>query len=335
MSQDDPRGALSTFGDFGLYCNGTDTTLRVEMQKLDAYYEGAGGYFRCSLDERDEWNGNPGTLSQHVPGWGPAVPAYTDTEPIFGWGDGSAGGGTDGWQGEDVPCFVRGTLRTGSLARTYDGYQAIPAGFNCLHSFFGPMAKLFFGPQWGEYVTRFNTPYYALSGTRNLPVDYVWACPPSEGLPARSLPYYYTDDSAISFNSVYDGTSLSSSFATLVGKLYQASGACLAILSGGTLANYGSNDTSFRVHSAVSEATAAAEEGESLCVAERLSRIESAISQLIALTTYSYYVSGASVDSAPASGASVAEGVLNYLKQFLGSGMSDSGSPLVEEGEEE
>lgn len=321
MSQDDPRGNLSTFGDFGLY-----STSSAENQSLKSG-EMSSSLFDAQLSGQISMDWGP----MGYPGYGTEMgPILTEKQCHF-----VASFNNGKWNSEPNTFNLYGWLRTGSLARTYDGYQAGPTAINAIHSFLGPMARLFFGPSWGEYVTRANIPYQNLEGTQKMPVDYVWACPPSQGLPDRLLPYYYTDTDSISFRSVYDReVELSSSFEVLLGRIYQAAGAILAILSGGTLANYGGEDTSSRVVEAVTESTSLTEDGEGVSVSERLARIESAVSQLIALTTYSYYISGASVDSAPASGSSVAEGVLNYLKQFLGSGAPDPVPPPEEDGEE-
>lgn len=328
MSQNDPRGNLAAFGDFGVYFDASDNSqtctgifdsfrghghsevgvpggesvLTFSTQGLPGADSGVGGLIASNVADNVINFGCSLKLLEHNFVFDEGPDSSVDPQIRFtGWG------------------------RTGSLARTYDGYQAIPTGFNAIHSYIGPMARLFFGPGWGQYVTRANLPYQNLEGTIKVPVDYEWACPPSSGLPDQLLPFFYTDDTAIGFNSIYDRTQeLHSSFATLLGRVYQASGAILQILSGGTLANYGSSsDTSSRVVSAVQSAIIETDEGETLSVSDRLARIESTVSQLIALTTYSYYVSGASIDST--SGSSVAEGVLDYLKTFLGSGVASEG----------
>lgn len=334
MSQNDPRGSLATFGDFGIYFNPSDNG-----QTSTGFFDSFLGRGRTNVDMPNGttaltfWTQglagpNSGRMGLIASKAADNIIRFActlrllDQYYVYGEGPGLS---------VDPQIRFTGWGRTGSLARTYDGYQAIPTGFNAIHSYIGPMARLFFGPSWGQYVTRANVPYQNLEGTRKAPVDYEWACPPSSGLPDQLLPYFYTDETAVSFHSIYDqSVELHSSFATLLGRVYQASGAILQLLTGGTLANYGSNsDTSSRVISAVQSSTSVTDEGETLSVADRLARIESTVSQLIALTTYSYYVSGASIDST--GGASVAEGVLEYLKTFLGSGIA---SELEAGGEE-
>ena len=211
--------------------------------------------------------------------------------------------------------YLAGWFKNLSLLATAEGYNYLPISFSLTSFWLNELSAFFVD---GEAYSGLSSPgyqYKTVDSTNNVS-ESSYNLHYLQGTQDRSLPIMWTSDRFSGWD--LQGQSLSGSLVAFLSRTFEQVQACLALLSGGTTSNFGLSDTSSRVYSAVSEATAVAEEGESLCVAERLSRIESAVSQLIALTTYNYYVSGSSVDSAPSSGASVAEGVLNYLKQFLG-----------------
>lgn len=137
MSQNDPRGVLSTFGDFGLYCNGSDTNLCLNFEDEGVSSFTSEGKIKINLDDKVYIPGHDDGIGWGS-GWGYASPEG------FGTGSAVAGASTEPLT-DELQAWVTGTVRTGSLARTYDGFQAIPTAVNAVHSFFCPLARLFFG----------------------------------------------------------------------------------------------------------------------------------------------------------------------------------------------
>ena len=106
----------------------------------------------------------------------------------------------------------------------------------------------------------------------------------------------------------------------MLSKTFEQLNAILVVLTGGTFSNFGRSDTSSSVVSAVSASQSVVDDGERNALYNRVDRLESSVAQLIALVTYNYYLSGASIDSGSASSEPVASNVLSLLKSLLGSG---------------
>lgn len=210
---------------------------------------------------------------------------------------------------------LNGWFSSYSVIATVEGYNYLPISYS-LETFWLNEISAFFVD--GENFCNLGSPgyQYKLVDSSNSVESSDYKLHFLSDITSQSLPKIWTSDSFSGWD--LQGKNVSGSFVSFLARTFEQVEACLAILSGGTVANYGRESTSERVYSAVTESTSLTEDGEGVSVSERLARIESAVSQLIALTTYSYYISGASVDSAPASGQSVAEGVLNYLKLYLG-----------------
>lgn len=204
-----------------------------------------------------------------------------------------------------------------SLLATVEGYNYYPISFSLTTFWLNEICAYFVD---GENFKSLSSPgyQYKTEDSTNSVAESSYNLHYLENVTVKPLPRVWDGDFFSGWN--LQNTNVSGSLVGFVARIFEQLQAALAILSGGTFANFGGEDTSSRVVNVVTESTSLTEDGEGVSVSDRLSRIESAVSQLIALTTYSYYISGASVDSAPASGQSVAEGVLNYLKQFLGDG---------------
>lgn len=317
MPQNDPRAEMSSFDSFGIYSSASESNQRIESNYVYASFDSDVVPTKGKLEWHVENTSSPGLgWVPHLGGgqgfmqpvsdsvYAKATIYMEDTEGSSF--SGPVDGGFSGW------------LRTGSVARTYDGYQAIPVAVSCMHSYFSRMAEMFFGPNWGQLVERDNVPYHQITGTQNAAQNYFWACPRQAGLPEGSKPYYYTNTDFIDFKSIYDSSPLTSSAEVLMGRIFQASGAILALLSGGTLANYGSSISSDQVvRDTIAEVQTSVDE-ENLSICSRLERIESAVAQLIALTTYNYYTGGARVDSPKTE--KPATGIFDLLLSYLGFG---------------
>lgn len=329
MPQNDPRAEMSSFDSFGIYSSSSDSNQRINSISTSTYSQGSDSISTSSF----VWH-----LGQNVfPGLGRIPIKAGGGEGVHYAADDVVNGITEAEikmkdvEGDPSPGGFSGWLRTGNVARTYDGYQAIPVAVSCMHSYFARMAEMFFGPNWGQLVERDNVPYHQITGTQNAAQNYFWACPRQSGLPEGSKPYYYTNTDFIEFKSIYDSSPLTSSAEVLMGRIFQASGAILALLSGGTLANYGSSvNTDQVVRDTISEVQTSVDE-ENLSICSRLDRIESAVAQLVALTTYNYYVDGSKVDAPKTE--KPATGILDLLLSYLGSGRpAPEPEPEPEEG---
>ena len=329
MPQNDPRAEMSSFNAFGIYSSSTEANQCINSLSTSTYSQGYEYSNRGSLI----WD----FTVDHWPGLG-RVYERASSGDSYGYdvseGINTGYTGANIWmdevEGSPSPGGFKGWLRTGSVARTYDGYQAIPVAVSCMHSYFSRMAEMFFGPDWGQLVERDNVLYHQITGTQNAAQNYFWACPRQSGLPEGNKPYYYTNTDFIDFKSIYDDSPLTSSAEVLMGRIFQASGAILALLSGGTLANYGSGTSTDQVvRDTISEVQTSVDE-ENLSICSRLERIESAVAQLVALTTYNYYVDGSKVDAPKTE--KPATGILDLLLSYLGSGRP-APEPEPEEGE--
>lgn len=219
------------------------------------------------------------------------------------------------------PGKLSGWMGHRSLLGTVEGYNYLPISFS-LTSFW--LNELFSFYVSGEDYKELGSPGYQYkTGDANNFVsqsDYNLHYLRTQNYFA--LPRMWTEDLFSSWglrNQVVTGN-----LCAFLAKTFEQLQAVLAILSGGTYANFGISDTSSRVISALETAAIATEEGDTLSVSDRLARVESSLAQLIALTTYTYYVSGASLGGGTSSDSSAAEGVLEYLKSFLGSGGLES-----------
>ena len=208
-----------------------------------------------------------------------------------------------------------------SLVATAEGYNYLPISFNLstywldkiFQYFLGPSKSASLGSPGYQYKEGDSTNHIA-SSTYELKYSDV---------EVPFVPKFWTQEGVFPSWDL-SGTSITASFVSMLTKTFEQLNAILVILTGGTFSNFGREDTSPSVVSAVSAAQAVVDDGERNSVYNRLDRLESSVAQLIALVTYNYYLSGASIDSGAASSDKVAANVLTLLKNLLGSGGAEN-----------
>lgn len=204
-----------------------------------------------------------------------------------------------------------------SLVATAEGYNYLPISFNMSTYWLDKIFQYFLGPSKNASLGSPGYQYKEGDSTNHIPSSTYELKYSDATVPF--VPKFWTQEEAFSSWDL-SGTNITASFVSMLSKTFEQLNAILVILTGGTFSNFGREDTSSSVVSAVSVAQSAVDDGERNAVYNRLDRLESSIAQLIALVTYNYYLSGASIDSGSASSVTVAANVLALLKNLLGSG---------------
>lgn len=204
-----------------------------------------------------------------------------------------------------------------SLVATAEGYNYLPISFNMSTYWLDKIFQYFLGPSKNASLGSPGYQYKEGDSTNHIPSStYELRYSDSE---VPFVPKFWTQEGGFPSWDL-SGTSITASFVSMLARTFEQLNAILVVLTGGTFSNFGRSDTSSSVVSAVSAAQVVVDDGERNSVYNRLDRLESSVAQLVALVTYNYYLSGASIDSGSASSDTVAANVLALLKNLLGSG---------------
>ena len=204
-----------------------------------------------------------------------------------------------------------------SLVATAEGYNYLPISANMSCYWLDKIFQYFLGSSKSVSLGSPGYQYKEGDSTNHIPSSTYELKYSDATVPF--VPKFWTQEGVFPSWDL-SGISVTASFVSMLSKTFEQLNAVLVILTGGTFSNFGREDTSSSVVSAISVAQSVVDDNERNSVYNRLDRLESSIAQLIALVTYNYYLSGASIDSGAASSDTVAANVLALLKNLLGSG---------------